>query len=271
MLEISGLTDRSSPPSLPISSFRFLNTLVGIEVEVERALDDFPKFVGWVPKEDPSLRNGGVEFVTMPGLRLYGVNEKLEGLFSYINNAKKSNPELYDFNERTSIHVHIDATTLSLEEIKNVLVTYILFEDSFFGIAGEARKHNVFCVPVRYIAMSELVGMSFARMLMTWKKYCAINFTRIGDIGTIEFRHMEGNSDPKRILLWVCLLAKLVDFGRTLSNKSLEKEIVKLKYASHYYEFAERVFGPFARFLNIVPHEFDQAVSDSKFFLTAKV
>jgi len=247
-----------------------MNTGIGIEVEVENSI---PVAVpGWTVKRDDSLRNDGAEFVTQYGSRLHEVPLLVERLFSTFDKvqAAQGKKELFQFNERTSIHVHLDCRKLSFDEIKSFLMVYTVFEDSLFKIAGEDRRHNIFCVPLRYVAMSAVARRTFHDLVSVWKKYCAINLSCLTTFGTIEFRHMEGNNNKKRIAQWVFILAKMLDFCRGTSSESLVKELSTLKFVSQYHQFAERVFGPFSNLIDIVPHEFDMAISDAKLFFHVK-
>lgn len=252
---------------------RILNQGIGIEVEVEQfpnAIIPMDVTVKWELKNDGSLRNNGKEFITRFGCRVWSSFDSLDTLFNYFQ-AIRQDVEFnaLEFNERTSIHVHFDIRNMTLEEIKSLLVLYVIFEDSLFRFAGEHRKHNVFCVPVRYIAMSEL-GQLVMTVMERWKKYSALNFSRAFDIGTVEFRQMEGNDNVERIKTWIMILSHLMNYCRSTPYKHIEEEVRKLKYISHYQEFMGRVFGVFSECLEIVPEEFDAAVSDSKLFFSLK-
>lgn len=251
-----------------VGFLRFLNLGIGIEVEVEKSprdeMAELPP--GWSAKIDDSLRNMGVEFVTEFGYRLVDASWLLNGLQKYIQKWRKEQPEFFEFNERTSVHVHIDIRKLSPDDLKNLIILYTLFEDSLFELAGEHRKHGVFCVPLRYVAMSELNQYSLTKFIVGWEKYCAMNLKRLRDFGTVEFRHMEGTCDYDRLFTWICILGRLVDVARTINTEQLMAEVSRLKYSSHYDEFAGQVFGPLKNEINIDPRGFDRAVSDAKLF-----
>ena len=82
---------------------------------------------------DGSLRNGGVEFITKPvsfdrALALFDTLHK--GL------TLGENP----YTSRTSIHVHVNMASLSMDQLKHFLLTYALLEPVFFEVAGDTRK-----------------------------------------------------------------------------------------------------------------------------------
>lgn len=259
----------STPTATNPRLFRLLNQGIGIEVEVERVVVFDSPLQFWNVKNDGSLRNDGKEFVTVYGMRVWQSLLAIDELYSCMEAARKINKALFSFGERTSIHVHFDIRQLSPQEIKSLLVVYTLFEDALFRIAGEHRKHNIFCVPLRYVAISRL-GTSVIHCIRQWKKYSALNFTRALDLGTVEFRHMEGTPDRNKIKLWILILANLMNYCRSTPYKQIEEEVKKLKYLSHYDVFKEKVFGPLSNNLEIIPEEFDMAVSDAKFFFSLK-
>lgn len=265
-VEISLASIGTRPNGYSLS--RILNLGVGVEIEVEKVPEDvMPHLDWWEAKRDGSLRNEGIEFVSSFGMRVGHLSEPLQKLCK-IMNASRASIGTFEFSERTSVHVHLDVRKLGPEEIKSLLLVYTIFEDSLFKFAGEHRKNNIFCVPVRYLAMSDLCydGVRWGNFLHNWKKYCALNLLRVTDFGTVEFRHMEGNSNYERIMLWVLLLGSLIDYCRTRPAEAVMEEIKRLKYISHYHEYTKAVFGPFASLIGIDPVEFDFAVSDAKMF-----
>lgn len=272
----NGFEKTTSESIASFKNLRYINTGVGLEVEVERAYNTDEVINnsggGWYIKEDPSLRNDGAEFITKMGCRLQDIPKLVNNLYDSISSIRKENKDVYDFNERTSIHVHIDIRSFGLEELKSLLILYTLYEDSFFKFAGENRKYNVFCVPLRYIAICDLTDNvnSFLILVKKWKKYCAFNLTRLPDLGTVEFRHMEGNDNADRIITWVHIICKLVDYVKTADPRAIIYKVTELKTVSNYYELTDRIFGEYAKYLEIIPNEFDMAVSDSKAFFHLK-
>jgi hypothetical protein len=243
---------------------------IGVEIEVERATEFRSE---WQVRRDDSLRNEGLEFVTPYGQRVQDVGYLLQRFFNNVTELRNNaGAGLFQFSERTSIHVHLDCRPLTLADIKNLVIVYTVFEDALFKFAGEHRKHNIFCVPLRYINISwNVQSPSFESVIHGWKKYCALNLLRLHDFGTIEFRHMEGNEDSNRILTWVYLLASLRDYSQRISTEKLVEEIKRLKYISHYEQFSQEVFGPLSKELQLDGPEIDQAVSDAKQLFNIKV
>src|SRR6266849_8881837 len=86
------------------------NTFVGIEVEMEDTLNKFSSGLYehlWTFRADGSLRNNGLEAVSIP-LKGEWIKRGLKTLFDCIKNIH--------FSPRTSIHIHLDVRELNLNQ-----------------------------------------------------------------------------------------------------------------------------------------------------------
>ena len=118
---------------------------VGIELEYEGATEkfrmgDFENQSRWKVVEDPSLRNGGVEFVSLPtsSAQLSNLYEQLEYLFK-ASRAKVT--------VRCGMHVHVNMTDRTFRDVFNVSTLWTLFEPYIFRKFADGRQDNHFCVP----------------------------------------------------------------------------------------------------------------------------
>lgn len=216
--------------------------LVGIEVEAENftGLDNsFDVTKCWRVSEDGSLRNSGVEFISLP-MPARVVKSALELLFSSI-------PEDHplDFSKRTSIHIHMNVLDDTYEELLNLIMLYVVFEDALFRFAGGFRKKSIFCVPLKettLLSPSILSDISLITEGVRWLKYSACNLLPVSYLGTVEFRHLRGTDDIDTIVTWVELLCRLKLAAKEHSFKDLQKDIFNLTTTSQYYLFALSVF-----------------------------
>jgi hypothetical protein len=225
--------------------------LVGVEVEVENVLRVNPNvdLLLWQRKEDGSLRNRGLEFVTPP-LQAPYVYPALELLLAGLNSTVQ-------FSKRTSIHVHVNVRNLTIPQIQNMLLTYHLVEPLLFKFVGGNRYNNIFCVPwttqdgfrLAFSQASAEAGLS--TLASNGEKYSALNLNTMRNFGTLEFRHMPGTIDFKKIYQWVNLLLCLKVYGLRRSLPDLVGEITSLNTNSHYHEFLKNVFGEFTPMLDI--------------------
>lgn len=214
---------------------------IGIEVEVENIRDiprNFDRCL-WTTHDDGSLRNGGIEFVT---LAVAG-KEIPAAIYNLFDNLPKD----ADFSERTSIHVHVNIREQTVDQLLTVLLLYITFERLLYQFAGSHRAKNIFCVPIQetrypYILSDAFIHQSIPELIDKWKKYSGLNLRRIKDFGTLEYRHMEGHRDPIRLLRWINIILRLHRYARRNTFFDTYNEIRMLNTSSMYEHFTRQVF-----------------------------
>lgn len=243
-----------------------LNRHVGIEIEVERCGDaQFPRLSFWDITKDGSLRGeDAYEFKTHFPLTAYHSLQALDEFFGMVERRRGTkHPELFDFSERTSIHVHVDVRDLTESQIKTAVKMYMIFERSLFDFSGRDRRHNIFCIPVSESAV--LGGRQGRTFYAFWEKYCALNLVTLSTFGTMEFRSMAGNDHKELIQSWVLLLASLVDFASRVTPNEASAIINSLKTESQYHQLAIKIFGErLANMLTMFPEASDSAASLTK-------
>ena len=129
------LADLSVIPNVPE-----LKSLPEFDIEVElEKIKMYPKSLlkPWEVVEDHSLKYNGLEYT----------------LLTYNNNAHKYLKQLFEIqsdvyiSNRCSIHVHLNALDMTLNNIKTFLVYYLIFEKALYNYSGK-RWTNIFCVPL---------------------------------------------------------------------------------------------------------------------------
>lgn len=199
---------------------------IGIEVEVENYYG--PKSAGmdfWDLKADGSLKIKGIEFVSaiLSGRQ---IDCALAELQLWLANENDGLPLMW--SNRTSIHIHCNVSTLTINQLKALVGIYAIFEDLYFSMVDPARKGNPYCycvVDTDPITFNTVMGES---------KYCALNLAPIKHFGTIEFRHLHGTDDFKLIRRWVQMIVKLHKYAMELpSNQAID--IVKNIIANEMY------------------------------------
>jgi hypothetical protein len=265
---------------LPASATKFPtiekggDTLVGIEIELEgwHQTSTLPalntpetyQYLGelfgnvWNTTTDSSLRNGGREMVSLPGLKAKDAPKALALLklwfLSYQNNV--------EVNYRCGTHIHLNVREFTVEQLINLTCLYILFEDLFYRVSGERYK-NIFCVPIRASSaqlehLFRLVHIpkpsydQFRSIFKYFKKYMAFNLLPAGrydvnpgggpPIGTVEFRHHKGESGAFALSRWLQYCLDIHQFAQQISFPDLRKEIFDLNTESNYLAFAQSVF-----------------------------
>lgn len=212
---------------------------IGIEIEVEGVPNGVPTNPElWSAHADGSLR-GGIEYVTMP----VAGHEVVAAVYDFYDNL----PRNADFSERTSIHIHINVREQTVDQLLTILLLYVVFERSLYQFAGMSRFKNIFCVPIQqtrypYMLADFFVHRSLPELIRVWKKYSGLNLRRMSDLGTLEYRHMEGHRDPIRLLNWINLLLRTHRYSRRNKFLDVYEEVRMLNTSSMYEHFMRKVF-----------------------------
>ncbi|MCA2570678.1 amidoligase family protein [Microcystis sp. M42BS1] len=244
-------------PAPEKTKFGLYKTPIGIEVELENivnALSIYPHL--WTVTEDGSLRNAGLEFVSVPVLGKnidYALAELREVL-------KGNNPQA---THRCSTHVHVNVSDLDVSQLRYLVATYAIFEEFLFSFVDPIRKHNPFCFPLtstEYLMLDDLPPPACL-------KYCALNLGHLGDYGTLEFRHMHGLRDFDQLEKWVQMIQKLVNRVKLVNLSELHEKIWTLNTTSDYASFCERIFYPINPFKTGHKEMMEDGVTWAKMFL----
>lgn len=177
--------------------------MAGVECEIEsvKSKKDFEYFTA---THDGSLRNEGIEFISLPLTK-----DDLVGSFKHLH----AHIEYYDkseaFSPRTSTHVHINCRTLDEEACRQLILFYALYEEFFFAMVNNDRRTNIHCVPLTETFLPQLYRTNIGRMTANWHKYTALNVLPLVTQGSIEFRHLQGTDDPVLFNEWVSTLNNL--------------------------------------------------------------
>lgn len=207
--------------------------LIGLELEVENYSnrDAFRDMRYWDVITDGSLRNNGREFVLRHPQGGASLNIAINELWRIIQEHGQD----LDINTRTSLHVHVDLRTFTLEEVKRFFMLYIIMEKYLYSQAGVGRDKNIYC-PATYEAydanIAGLLGAGSLRQLhslsQSWEKYTGINLTRCQDLNTVEIRIHNGTLSGSVARRWVNSLLTLVGEAKnpTVTVESSVDELI---------------------------------------------
>lgn len=233
---------------------------IGIEVEVEgfRAMS-WPRTVYWQTDRDGSLKDQGMELISVPvaGRNIDYALLELEKAFA------EQSPR---WSHRCSVHVHINVRNWKLSQLTSLIGTYAVFEHLFFSLVPSYRKATGYAYPLTDIA-PEQVSIGYED-----HKYAALNVgTCIKDYGTVEFRHMEGTADRNTLRRWIQLIVKLHDFVKKADPALLKARILTLNTNSEYELFLREVFGQTAVIFpdTVLQRAMEDGVTWAKLFLGA--
>lgn len=202
--------------------------------------DSSPYWIGNIGlMHDGSLRNNGVEFITKP----LSFTESLK-TFDILHKGLTLGPQ--PFSSRTSIHVHVNMTNMSMAQLKHFLLTYALLEPVFFEVAGETRKHNIHCVPLNFTMLPSIYSKPIQDIVKAWSKYSAFNLMPVRTQGTVEFRHLYGTADAQVYQKWLTLIKELWDFVYNNETTTLE---AMLK-AGHSPQHIQNIVLPSSKYIS---------------------
>lgn len=228
---------------------------IGIEVEVE-GIRPSPSFSSalWEVTSDGSLRNNGMEYISIP-LRGKLIPVAVEQLHTYLTKFQSH----HEFSSRTSVHIHQNVRYLTVEQIFNLLLCYMVVEPILYEYAqrttGRNRETNNFCVPINDSKFSINLPQAIEYMhkgeeeyairvmCKYWKKYTGLNLIPVQSQGTIEYRHMGGTSNPETLMQWINMLQSLRGYAKNHTHNEVKTLIFSLNTTSSYLPFVEEVLG----------------------------
>lgn len=214
---------------------------MSIEIEAEFDREEHARHPAFDRKDDGSLMNFGVEYISNKPLDSTGLKKAVDEL---MHNPKFQKG--YIETERTSTHVHVNVQHWTPEELDVFLTVYYLIEPLLFNFTGKTRKSNLFCLPLyeaegvnrvfEYIVQRRYNDL---RLVFDKNKYSALNVASIGRIGTVEFRHMLGTNKPQRVCQWIDIVESVVKARHMFQTP---KEVFN-RFTRDRRTFVEEVFG----------------------------
>jgi hypothetical protein len=245
--------------------------LSGLEVEIEGIINpiDPERLSCWTTHIDGSLRDSGLEFVSLPLLPKYTIS----ALRDLADAIKVSNPEAR-FSWRTGFHNHLNVSDLTLNQFVVLLILYSTVEFLMFKMTTEERMAGNFCVPVNdtnsvYKAISMLLGGNIPVREVPGAyggKYAALGMFRLQDLGTLEFRHLHGNLDIPLIYKWLTICLRLKQAARIFNVEDLRKMFADLNTHSQYQQYVQTIIGDALDHLvyTISPATMSEAIANAK-------
>ena len=181
----------------------------GIEIEVESARipDDMHRQSNWSYVEDGSLRNSGLEFVSVP-LSEARLDRAINQFYTWFGEHG------YSTSIRTSTHVHANVLEHSMEEVGAVLAAYCIVEPILFQLCGQEREENIYCVP--WYRAPDQVAVASAAININYRrvnnscKYSALYLEPMYRFGTLEFRHAPVFERGEDLELWISIVRAIV-------------------------------------------------------------
>jgi len=192
---------------------------LGIEVEVEG--DKLPRpNEYWRCEHDGSLRGESMEYVLQRPMSLSETRKAL----AHLSHCYKENGSQIADSPRCGVHVHVNCQKLTMTQLYNYFVIYLVLEDLLTKFCGKDREGNLFCLRAQdaeyllYVLERSLDDGEFRRRFGRDEvRYAAMNVKALATYGSLEFRAMRGTEDMALIDKWATMLL-------SLRNKATEFE-----------------------------------------------
>ncbi len=237
----------------------------GIEIEAEG--DGMREIATkhWRCDDDPSLRGrwpgSRNEFVLKAPIPTSDVENALVELSKALPDAR------FKFSFRTSVHVHMNVSEFTKEQICSIVYLYLLFEEPLINYCGQSRKANRFTLRLRDAEyMMENIKHMFSETSDDWyrmpddqMRYSSMNLEAMRKYMSIEFRGMRGTMDHNVIITWVNLLNFIREYASNHSVQEINKKFLKVGPL----EMMKEVFGELVNELAYEDMERDMARSYS--------
>lgn len=219
---------------------------VGIEVELEGDVMDIA-VKGWATHREDSLRNGGAEFVTRGPVAL---EEVFKQVFNLNDAITKSRARHNLKSHLGSTHIHVNMLGESFDTVLGTAILWTCIEPIVMRLCGPMRDGNLFCLPSYDTGTTQDYFDQLCKYLDTdgragrWThgKYSALNFNRLLDFGTLEFRCFPTSIDPNEIKSWCTWVTNLRKLARGAKDKSFKDAVRHAEQNAH--AFVASVLGP---------------------------
>lgn len=232
--------------------------IVGLELETENCRNSDEAYsrigspLGIDVKTDNSLRvvdgNLAYEFITKPTM-MKNVLATLGEFF------KQTGFNDDNYSDRCSVHVHVNCTDMTFEQVSAVALIYTVVEQILFEFVnqrpgnkeGWSRDTNIYCVPWNQCRDHLNLVYNFTKnpaiALRRWQKYTALNLLPLTRFGTMEWRHMHGTADMAKLTTWLNIIGAIYKHAKTTPFEDLVKDVQGLNTESHYGKFFDTVLG----------------------------
>ena len=213
---------------------------------------------------DGSLRGVAYEFITKP-MRSDSAMNALTDYFAATGFTEAN------YTDRCSIHVHVNCTDMSSEQLSSIALLYTVVEEVLFQYVGRHRDSNIYCIPWNQCRQHlDLVNRFLtdpSRVLGKWNKYTALNLIPLARYGTVEFRQMYGTADMTVISKWVNIIGALFKMAKNIELKVLITELKGLNSNSQYEAFFDRLFSGTLKYNDTYRQKLEEGVILAKFSL----
>lgn len=139
-----------------------------------------------------------------------------QGLALLHSFLRKANRSKHAVNTSCGLHIHVDASGYTNEQLLNLVSFIERYDTVLFGMQHPSRWDNRYCRGFAAPAGSlRTEGIEFFEQC---NRYRGANFKSFFEHGTVEFRYAAGSLDFRSILLWLRVCLSVVAIGTQRSN-----------------------------------------------------
>jgi len=245
--------------------------VIGLELETENCQIHSGTFyaklcgpLNIMVEHDGSLRGVAYEFITAP----MRSQDAIGCLGEFFNKSKFIDD---NYSDRCSVHVHVNCTDMTLEQITNVALLYTTIEEILFEFVGGNRDTNIFCIPWNQCRQHFDLVHRFLNdtsyTLRNWNKYTALNLIPLSSQGTIEFRQLHGTSDMAKITTWINIIGAIFAYAKSVQLNTLIARIKELNTSSFYEMFFNDVLGGQLPYNEVYSRKLEEGIIFAKYSL----
>ena len=192
----------------------------------------------------PETKEKGKELVSPP---LQGTDEsyeQLRKLLRALRSKKVLGDNILKVDKQCSVHVHIDRSDLSDDDLKKVYTLYSIIEPKLNLMFPDSRRNNKgrggksYCAPIASVPFKE----AFEERSRADLKYYSLQFPEA--IPTIEFRIHGASTNPKKIWYWIRIVNEIINYAVNLPvievwDKKMTEDfkLVEILISKDLYEY----------------------------------
>lgn len=149
-------------------------------------------------------------------------------------------------DDSCGLHVHVEVSDLSPEELALLIVIYGKAEDVLYRLVSPHRRTKHHCVPISLRVDEfwcdvqdattrravETITERFTDSDPFMERYSGMNLSCYAGRGDVEFRMHEGHTDPDVVISWIRLLIALVEQAK----KPLKEELALKRWDLSHVE-----------------------------------
>lgn len=257
--DISGLNFTKIPiPKNTGRPFVLNKVPTGVEIEAEgfvlNKVDHIPIPGNWTLVSDGSLKAFGVELKMKSPRCGTGLKRSLIALEDYCKKVEETLGHPIQYNWRTSTHIHLDCSSLSLRSLGSILAVYMIFEPILFQYCGTYRQNNIFCIPfyknTDFIKIVANLVHYERKEFNTSNKYSSVNIGSLIKFGSIEFRAFRGTHNYEELKTWIDILYCIRKYGMKLASSKEIYDLPSLFSERGVNNIGKSVFGKYWNILN---------------------